>query len=64
MNYETIVNLITKTTTKQGLKVKCRLDRRNYKVGRKVTDKEMAFVQIMPMEFHGEWNYIIRNHKN
>jgi hypothetical protein len=25
MNYETIVNLITKTTTKQGLKVKCRL---------------------------------------
>jgi hypothetical protein len=37
VNCETIVNLIAKTTTVKGLKVKCRLDRRKYPTGRKIS---------------------------
>jgi hypothetical protein len=61
-DYETIVRLIAKTTTATGLKVTCRLDRRRYPVGRKVTDAEFATVQLYPGSFHGEWNYAIRPH--
>jgi len=59
-DYETIVQLIAKTTTAKGLKVTCRLDRRRYPVGRKVTDAEFATVRLYPHRFHGEWNYAIR----
>ena len=58
-DYETVVRLIARTTTAKGLKVTCRLDRRRYPVGRKVTDKEFATVNLKPNAFHGEWNYII-----
>jgi hypothetical protein len=59
-DYETIVNLIAKTTTAKGLKVTCRLDRRKYPTGRKVTDEEMKRVHVEPNRFHGEWNYVIK----
>lgn len=59
-DYETIVNLIAKTTTAKGLKVTCRLDRRKYPTGRKVTQEEMKCVNVEPNKFHGEWNYVIR----
>ena len=59
-DYETIVNLIAKTTTAKGLTVKCRLDRRRYPIGRRVTDQEMRRVNLQRNEFHGEWNYVIK----
>lgn len=59
-DYETIVNLIAKTTTAKGLKVKCRLDRRKYPTGRKVSDQEMQRVNLERNKFHGDWNYIIK----
>ena len=59
-DYETIVNLIAKTTTAKGLKVKCRLDRRKYHTGRKVTDQEMKRVNLERNKFHGDWNYVIK----
>jgi hypothetical protein len=58
-DYETIVRLIAGTTTAKGLKVTCRLDRRKYRAGRKVNDRQMAAVHLEPQPFHGEWNYII-----
>ena len=58
-DYHTIVQLIANTTTAKGLTVRCRLDRRKYTTGRKVTDAEMAAINISPMRFHGEWNYVI-----
>jgi hypothetical protein len=61
-DYETIVRLIARTTTAKGLKVTCRLDRRRYPVGRKVTDAEFATVRLHPNLFHGDWNYAIRPH--
>src|SRR5665213_190673 len=59
-DYETIVNLIAKTTTAKGLKVTCRLDRRKYPTGRKVSDQEMQRINLEPHQFHGEWNYVIK----
>ncbi len=53
--------LIASTTTAKGLKVACRLDRRRYPVGRRVSAKEVATtVNLTPDRFHGEWNYTIR----
>ena len=59
-DYETIVNLIAKTTTAKGLKVICKLDHRKYPTGRKVTDAEMKQVNMERDNFHGEWNYVIK----
>jgi len=59
-DYETIVNLIARTTTAKGLKVTCRLDRRKYPTGRVITAKEMKYINIDRSRFHGDWNYVIR----
>jgi transposase len=59
-SYEIVVNLIGSTTTTSGLKVYAELDPSKYEKGRKVTDEELAEVNIKPSRFHGEWNYVIR----
>ena len=59
-DYETIVNLISNTTTAKGLKVICRLDRRKYPTGRKISNEEMKLVNMKRNPFHGDWNYVIR----
>ena len=61
-DYETIVRLIATTTTAKGLTVRCRLDRRRYPAGHRVTDAEIASVNLRPHIFHGEWNYAIHPH--
>ena len=61
-DYQTVVRLIANTTTAKGLTVTCRLDRRRYSIGRKVTQEEMATINITPLRFHGEWNYVIHPH--
>jgi hypothetical protein len=61
-DYETVVHLIASTTTAKGLKVNCRLDHRSYATGRKVTEEQMAAINIEPSRFHGEWNYVIHPH--
>ena len=63
LDYETVVKLIRRTTTKTGLQVKCRLDMRKYPKGRKVTDEEMETVNLVRNDFHGDWNYSIIPHK-
>ena len=59
-SHEVVVNLIANTTTRQGLKVRARLDTNQYPSGVKVTDDELAAVSLKPDKFHGEWNYSIR----
>lgn len=59
-DYETIVNLISRTTTAQGLKVICRLDRRKYPTGLKISDEEMSQINVRRNKFHGDWNYTIK----
>jgi hypothetical protein len=62
-DYQTIVSLIAGTTTVKGLTVTCRLDRRKYPTGRRVSREEMEQVNLRPNTFHGEWNYIIEPHR-
>ncbi len=59
VNHEVIINLISATTTKNGLRVESQLDRNLYPKGIKISDKQMAEVQLRREEFHGDWNYSI-----
>jgi hypothetical protein len=56
---QTVVELIASTTTRTGLTVRCELDMRTYPKGIKVTDAEMATLNIKGDAFHPEWNYTI-----
>ena len=59
VSYRVIVELISATTTKTGLTVRCGLDTGQYPSGIVVSDAEMAAINIKRAEFHGEWNYTI-----
>ena len=59
ISLEVIVNLIAATTTTKGLKVHSELDKRVYQPGIKVSDAELAQVNLQRDKFHGEWNYQI-----
>src|SRR3954451_14930268 len=59
VSYRVIVELISATTTKTGLTVRCELDTGRYPSGIVVSDAEIAALNIKRAEFHGEWNYTI-----
>jgi hypothetical protein len=56
---ETVIGLISSTTTKSGLTVTAVPDTNTYKKGIKISDEELAALNIQRHEFHGEWNYTI-----
>jgi hypothetical protein len=56
---QVIIDLIGATTTSTGLKVYARLDPGHYEKGIKVTDAELAAVNLVGDEFHPDWNYTI-----
>ena len=58
-SYRTIVQLIAATTTAAGLTVRAELDENTYPKGLRVSDDQLATVNIFPHDFHGEWNYTI-----
>jgi Rhodopirellula transposase DDE domain len=60
IDYRTIVELIGATTSTAGLIVRCQLDENLYPAGIKVSDEEMAELNILRDDFHGEWNYTIK----
>lgn len=60
---EIIVNLIASTTTKGGLKVMCVTDDNKYEKGIKISDEELAKINLKQDKWHGEWNYCIRPKK-
>ena len=57
--YETVVNLIAATKTRTGLNVSCRLDKRAYMTGTKISDDQMETINLTRNRFHGDWNYTI-----
>jgi hypothetical protein len=61
-SHQVVVNLIGSTKTRTGLKVRAELDRSNYPTGTKITDNQLAAVDIKPHSFHGQWNYTISGH--
>ncbi len=59
ITHKVIVELIAATTTKAGLTVRCRLDETEYPKGIRISNGQMAEVNLHPAHFHGEWNYTI-----
>ena len=57
---ETIIELISHTTTKAGLQVTAVKDSHLYPIGIKVSDAEIGALNISRDTFRGEWNYTIR----
>jgi transposase len=57
ISHEVIVNLIAGTTTETGLTVHSELDTDPYPAGVKVSDREVAQLNLHRDKFHGDWNY-------
>lgn len=64
VDIETVVNLISNTTTRTGLKVRCDIDNNVYLKGTKITDEEFDQIALDPIPEFGTWNYIIRGFKH
>lgn len=56
---EVVVNLISQTTTTQGLTVQADLDQNIYPTGTKVSDDLFNSLALVRDDFHGDWNYHI-----
>jgi hypothetical protein len=59
-----VVNLIGNTTTRKGLRIQAELDENTYIKGKKITDQQLAKVNLIKADFHGEWNYCIKPNKS
>jgi len=57
--YEVVLECIRHTTTKTGLKIQAVMDENTYETGKKITDEQIAEINIQKDEFHPEWNYTI-----
>jgi hypothetical protein len=56
VNLATIVSLIGETTTDTGLRIRSEIDESLYPKAVKITDDQMARLQLTPHTFHGDWN--------
>jgi transposase len=63
LTHQVIIQLISATKTRTGLTVQCHLDENDYPKAIKVSDAEMAEINITLDEFHGDWNYTISPQK-
>ncbi len=59
VDYRVIINFIKNTTTKNGLKVYARLDRKKYRKGLKFSEDEINGIPIKKHSTHPQWNYTI-----
>ena len=57
---EVVLERISHTTTKEGLAVTALKDSHTYPTGIKVSDDELAALNLSRDSFHGEWNYTIK----
>lgn len=59
ISLQVMVSLIAATTTATGLTVHSELDTASYASGIKVSDQELAQINLKRDKFHGDWNYEI-----
>jgi len=60
VDIETVISLISNTTTEKRLTITCQLNEKTYETGHKITDDELASLNITPCETLRKWNYIVR----
>ncbi len=61
VSYEMVVNLISATRTRAGLRVKAILDPRPYEAGTKISDEEMEALRLERHALYPDWNYTIKS---
>jgi hypothetical protein len=59
LTHEVIIQLIAATTTSSGLNIQCNIDTSSYPKGIKVSDAQLATLNIRTHSFHPDWNYTI-----
>ncbi|MEJ1935663.1 ISAzo13 family transposase [Nostoc sp. NIES-2111] len=57
---QVVINLITHTTTNNGLEIQAVLDENHYPTGIEVSPEDFNSIAIERHAFHGEWNYQIK----
>jgi Rhodopirellula transposase DDE domain len=57
VSFETVIHLISATTTRSGLKIKARLDKRIYVTGIEIADEEMEKLNLRLHKQNPQWNY-------
>jgi hypothetical protein len=57
---QVVINLITHTTTTNGLEIQAVLDENHYATGIEVSHEAFNSIAIERHSFHGEWNYQIK----
>jgi transposase len=58
-SYEAVIQLIGNTTTKSGLELKAKLDKRRYKKGKKIADDVFNAINLTENRILPKWNYSI-----
>ncbi len=58
-NFEAVVKLISSTKTKEGLKVKARLDKKKYKKGMKISREDFEDLNLKFSKKFPQWNYTV-----
>lgn len=58
-SHQVIVDLISATTTRAGLKVYSSIDENDYPSGIRISDTQLAEVNLEPDSWSGQWNYTI-----
>jgi len=59
INYKVIINLIEGTKTKKGLKIKAKIDKRIYELGKKILEKEFKKINLKEHAINSKWNYTL-----
>ena len=57
VSFETVVNMISATRTKPGLRIQAILDPSLYETGVKITDQQMKQLNLKPHRRNPAWNY-------
>ena len=58
-SFKTIVQLIAATTTTTGLTVRAELDKNKYPKSVKISDAQLAAINLTRHDFHGDWNHTL-----
>ena len=59
VSFDALVNFVSRTKTKTGLRLEAYLDKRVYEKGKKVSDKEMNDIALTKGDELEKWNYTI-----
>jgi hypothetical protein len=63
LTHAAVVDLIGATRTATGLRVRCMLDTHQYPPKVTVSNEQMATLNLVRDDFHGDWNYTIKPHQ-